>query len=97
MTTRHDAATAAPWLKTREDWLVSHSKGFRANIIVWGMPKDLPTFEIRAKLADLGLDSKGLTKELVIQVSASLRKIGCRCVLDDAKSGVRFMPMECFN
>ena len=54
-------------------------------------------FEIRAKLADLGLDSKGLTKELVIQVSASLRKIGCRCVLDDAKSGVRFMPMECFN
>ena len=100
MTTRRDAATAAPRLKTREDWLVSHSKGFRANIIVWGMPKDLPTFEIRAKLADLGLDSfvrgnafwegehvrlvltpkdsKGLTKELVSQVSASLRKIGCR-------------------
>ena len=51
MTTRRDAATAAPRLKTREDWLVSHSKGFRANIIVWG------TLEIRAKLADLGLDN----------------------------------------
>ena len=40
-----------------------------------------------------------LTKELVNQVSASLRKIGCRCVLDDVKSGVRFksMSMECFN
>ena len=113
MTTRHDAATAAPQLKTREDWLVSHSKGFRANIIVWGMPKDLPTLEIRAKLADLDLDSfvrgnvfwegehvrlvlthsKGLSKELVNQVSASLRKIGCRCVLDDVKSGVRLSPM----
>ena len=44
-------------------------------------------------------DSKGLTKDLVSQVSASLRKIGCRCVLDDLKSGVRFksMPIECFN
>ena len=32
-------------------------------------------------------------------MSASLRKIGCRCVLDDVKSGVRFksMPIECFN
>ena len=29
-------------------------------------------------------DSKGLTKELVSQVSAQLRKIGCRCVLDEA-------------
>ena len=121
MTTRRDAASAAPRLRTREDWLVSHSKDFRANIIVWGMPKDLPTLEIRAKLADLGLDSfvrgntfwegehvrlvltpkdsKGLTKELVSQVSASLRKIGCRCVLDDVESGVRFksMPIEYFN
>ena len=25
--------------------------------IVWGMHKDLPMLEIRAKLADLGLDS----------------------------------------
>ena len=108
MTTRHDAETATPRLKTSEDWLVSYNKGFRANIIVWGMPKDLPMLEIRAKLADLGLDSfvrgdafwegehdrlvltpndtKGLTKELVSQVSASLRKIGCRCVLGDVKS-----------
>ena len=28
-------------------------------------------------------DSKGLSKELVSQVSPSLRKIGRRCVLDD--------------
>ena len=101
---------------------MSHSKGFRANIIVLGiMSKDLPTLEIRAKLADLRLDSvvrwnafwegehvrlvltpkdsKWLTNELVSQVSASLRKIGCKCVLDDDKSGVRFkfMPIECFN
>ena len=85
------------------------------------MPKDLPTLEIRAKLADLGLDSfvlvaafwegehvrlvltpndsKRLTNELVSQVSASLRKIGCRCVLDDVKSGVKVKsrPIECFN
>ena len=87
------------------------------------IPKDLPTLEIRAKLADLGLDSfvrgnafwegehvrlvltpkdsKRLTKELVSQVSASLRKIGCRCVLHvvDVKSGIRFKSMctECFN
>ena len=110
MTTRRDANTATPRLRTSEDWIVSHNKGFRANIIVWGMPKDLPTLEIRAKLADLGLDSfvrgaafwvgehvklvltpddsKRLTKELVSQVSASLRKNGCRCVLDDVKSGV---------
>ena len=121
MTTRRDANTATPRLRTSEDWLVSHNKGFRANIIVWGMPKDLPTLEIRAKLADLGLDSfvrgaafwegehvrlvltpddsKRRTKELVSQVSASLRKIGCRCVLDDVKSGVivKSRPIECFN
>ena len=121
MTTRRDANTATPRLRTSEDWIVSHNKGFRANIIVWGMPKDLPTLEIRAKLADLGLDSfvrgaafwegehvrlvltpddsKRLTKELVGQVSASLRKIGCRCVLDDVKSGVivKSRPIECFN
>ena len=28
-------------------------------------------------------DSKGLSKEIVSQVSSSLRKIGCMCVLDD--------------
>ena len=32
-------------------------------------------------------------------MSASLRKIGCRCVLDDVKSGVKVKsrPVECFN
>ena len=37
--------------------------------------------------------------KLVSQVSASLRKIGCRCVLDDVKSGVKVKsrPIECFN
>ena len=43
--------------RTSEDWVVSKHKRFRANIIVWGMPKDLTTLEIRAKLADLGLAS----------------------------------------
>ena len=44
-------------------------------------------------------DSKRLTKELVSQMAASLRKIGCRCVLDDVKSGVKVKsrPIECFN
>ena len=28
-------------------------------------------------------DSKGLTKELVSQVSAQLRKVGCKYVLDE--------------
>ena len=89
------------------DWVVSHGKGFRANIILWGMPRDISTLEVRAKLADLGLasfvrgkvvgegdhlrlvltatDSKGVTKEQVSQVSSILRKIGCRCVLDEPK------------
>ena len=34
---------------------MSHGKGFRANIILWGMPRDVSTLEVRAKLADLGL------------------------------------------
>ena len=94
-------------------------KHFRANIIVWGMPKDLTTLEIKARLADLGLasfgsgnvlwegdhvltpkDSKGLSKELVSQVSSRLRKIGCRCVLDDDIRGkVRSKPVhvDCVN
>ena len=28
-------------------------------------------------------DSKGLTNEIVSRISACLRKIGCRCVLDE--------------
>ena len=39
------------------------------------------------RLALTPRDSKGLTKELVIQVSSSLRKIGCRCVLDETIRG----------
>ena len=91
--------------RTDGDWVVSHGKRFRANIILWGMPRDICTLEVRAKLADLGLasfvrgkvvwegdhlrlvltvaDSKGVTKEQVSQVSSILRKIGCRCVLDE--------------
>ena len=82
---------------------MSRTKRFRANIIVWGMPKHLGTLEIRCKLANIGLDSfvrgdvrregdhvrlvlthkdsQKVDKALVSQVSASLRKIGCRCVL----------------
>ena len=26
------------WSRMDEDWVVSHGKGFRANIILWGMP-----------------------------------------------------------
>ena len=36
---------------------MSYKKRFRANIIVWGMPRDLTTLQIRAKFADLGLVS----------------------------------------
>ena len=43
--------------RTDGDWVVSHGKGFRANIILWGMRKDISTLEVRAKLADLGLAS----------------------------------------
>ena len=28
-------------------------------------------------------DSKGVSSELVKQVSANLRKVGCRCVIDE--------------
>ena len=108
-------------MRTGDDWEVSYKKRFRANIIVWGMPRDL---EIRAKFADLGLvsfvtgkvfwegehvrlvltprDSKGLTKELVSQVSSSLRKIGCRCVLDEtirdkSRSKPVHIAIDCIN
>ena len=45
-------------------------------------------------------DSKRLSKEVVSQVSSSLRKIGCRCVLDDDIRGkVRSKPVyiDCVN
>ena len=123
MPTSHDALVT-PDLQPRTDkeWVVSHKKRFRANIILWGMPKDLTTLEIRSKLSDLGLvsfvrgnvfwegehirlvltpkDSKGLTKVFVSQVSSSLRKIGCRCVLDEEiRSQCRSKPelVDCVN
>ena len=37
--------------RTDGDLVVSHGKGFRANIILWGMPTDVSTLEVRAKLA----------------------------------------------
>ena len=36
---------------------MSRRKCFRANIIVWGVPKHFSTLEIRSKFADLGLSS----------------------------------------
>ena len=87
------------------DWVVSRSKNFRVNIIVWGVPKHFTTLEFRSKFADLGLsqfvsgkvlwegdhvrliltakDSKGVNQHVVRQVSASIRKVGYRCVLDE--------------
>ena len=84
---------------------MSRRKCFRANIIVWGVPKHFSTLEIRSKFADIGLsslvrgkvdwegdhirsvltakDSKGISRNVVSQVSARLRKIGYRCVLDE--------------
>ena len=35
------------------------------------------------RLILLPKDSKGLSKEVVAKISACLRRIGCRCVLDE--------------
>ena len=37
------------------------------------------------RLVLLPKDSKGLSKEVVAKISACLRRIGCRCVLDENK------------
>ena len=47
-------------------------------------------------------DSKGVSSELVKQVSANLRKIGCRCVIDEqvrksCKSRAMSVPVHCVN
>ena len=100
---------------------MSCKKGYRACILVWGMPRDASTLEVRTKLADVGLvgfargsvfwegdhirlilaprDSKGLTKEVVSRISSCLRKIGCRCVLDECRDAARQKPvqLECVN
>ena len=41
--------------RTDENWVVSHGKGFRANIILWISAELRSTLEVRAKLADFGL------------------------------------------
>ena len=101
---------------------MSHNQRSRVNIIVWGLHKELTTLEVRAKFADMGLeslrnvlwegdhirlvltkkDSKGVSSELVKQVSANLRKIGCRCVIDEqvrksCKSRAMSVPVHCVN
>ena len=43
--------------RVEEDWVVSRKKGFRANIIVWDLSRNLSTIEIKAKFSDLGLVS----------------------------------------
>ena len=107
MRRRHDGKKGTDLRPTTgKDLVVSHNQRYRVNIIVWGLHKELTTLEVRAKFADMGLesgfvrgnvlwegdhirlvltkkDSKGVSSELVKQVSASLRKIGCRCVIDE--------------
>ena len=47
-------------------------------------------------------DSKGISREIFRQVSASLRKIGCRCVIDEqvrktctCMSRIKSVPLQC--
>ena len=45
-------------------------------------------------------DSKGLTNEIVSRISACLRKIGCRCVLDenrDVANNQKPVKLQCVN
>ena len=42
-------------------------------------------------------DSKGLTKALVSEVSSCLRKIGCRCVLDEQVRNQCRSNIQCVN
>ena len=35
--------------RTDGDWVVSHRKGFRANMFLWGMRRDISTLEVRAQ------------------------------------------------
>ena len=80
---------------------VSQNKRFRASIIVWGMPKSLSTRAKLADIGlasfargsvawegdhvRLLLLPKGLSNDVVGRISACLRKIGCRCVLDESQ------------
>ena len=121
MLVHHASLNTVTQITSDAAWTVSKNKQFRANIIVWGMPKSLSTLEIRTKLADLGLvgfargavawesdhvrlvllpkDSKGLSEKVVTKISACLRRIGCRCVLDEnkrAREGVH-VDIPCIN
>ena len=114
MPTRDVLLANDPRLNTDTDWDVSRKKGFRASIMVWGMPRDASTLEVRGKLADVGLvgfargsvvwegrlprDSKGLTNEIVSRISACLRKIGCRCVLENRDvANQKPVNLQCVN
>ena len=51
------------------------------------------------RLVQLPKDSKGLSKEVVAKISACLRRIGCRCMLDEnerAREAVR-VDVPCVN
>ena len=78
---------------------MSHKQRSRVNIIVWGLHTTLevcakfsdkgPESFIRGNVLWEGdhiltnKDSKGVSSKLVKHVSANLRKIGCRCVIDE--------------
>ena len=57
MTTNYVSCVNDSRLSAGGAWAVSRRKCFRANIIVWGVPKHFSTFEIRSKFADIGLSS----------------------------------------
>ena len=52
MSTNDASVNPGPQAKSAQDWVMSW---FMTNIILWGVPKSLSSFEIRAKLADIGL------------------------------------------
>ena len=55
--TRHTAGLDSDCQPSMDgDWVVSLER-FRANVILWGMHRDITTLKVRAKLADLGLAS----------------------------------------
>ena len=101
MTTRRDANTATPRLRTSEDWLVSHNKGFRANIIVWGMPKDLPTLIIlKTSLLLIQLlvtRAQGVPTNFIC-IGLGLTFIGNLWFLQDRRTGICFQQiLECYR
>ena len=93
MLTRDDGNSPDLHPRAGKDLVMSHNQRSSFKIIVWGANY------VHAKFADMGLesgnvlwegdhirlvftnkDSKGVYSE---QVSANLRKIGCRCVIDE--------------